>query len=189
MFEKAPYPEHPGRCQAVNSQGQCPNLGIRLDDSDGDIDVFRGPYCMAHGGNHAQEAHNKKKVRNYRLTIAKFRAQLDDKLDSDGLKDLREEISILRICLETRLNTCNDAMDLILQSGAISDMVMKINTVVQSCHKLEGSMGQLLDKQAILQFAQVVIGIVSKTLEDEPEKINTIADAILATIGQIGQLE
>ena len=189
MFEKAPYPEHPGRCQAVNSQGQCPNLGIRLDDSDGDIDIYRGPYCLAHGGNHAQEAHQKKKVRNYRLTIAKFRAQMDEKIDAIGIKSLREEIAILRICLESRLNTCNDAMDLILQSGAISDMVMKINIVVQSCHKLEGSMGHLLDKTAILQFAQVVIGIVTKTLEDEPEKINTIADEILATIGKIGQLE
>lgn len=183
MFEKAPYPEHPSRCQAVNSQGQCPNLGIRLDDD------IRGKYCLAHGGNHAVVAHKKTRVRNYNLTIARFRAQMDEKMGADDVKSLREEIAILRICLEQRLNKCNDAMDMILQSGAISDMVMKINTVVQSCHKLEGSMGHLLDKQAILQFAQVVIGIVGKTLEDHPEHINTIADEILATIGRIGQLE
>jgi hypothetical protein len=114
---------------------------------------------------------------------------MDEKMGADDVKSLREEIAILRICLEQRLNKCNDAMDMILQSGAISDMVMKINTVVQSCHKLEGSMGHLLDKQAILQFAQVVIGIVGSVLKDHPEHINTIADEILATIGRIGQLE
>jgi hypothetical protein len=160
-------------------------LGI-LVDADA---VIYGKYCLAHGGNHAMTAHTKEKVRNYNLTIAKFRANVDEKLGADDIKSLREEIAILRICLEQRLNRCEDAMDLILQSGAISDMVMKINTVVQSCHKLEGSMGHLLDKQAILQFAQVIIGIVGKTLADQPENINTIADEILATLGQIGQLD
>jgi len=180
MFEKTPYPEHPGRCQAVNSQGQCPNLGARLDEDDA---AHRGPFCMAHGGNHAVNAQKKERVRNYQLTVARFRAQLDEKADSVGIKSLREEIAILRICLEERLNKCHDAMDLILQSGSISDMVMKINTVVQSCHKLEGSMGHLLDKQAILQFAQAVIGIISREIIDDPEKINIIADAILSELG------
>lgn len=182
-FEKAPYEAHPGRCQTVNSQGQCRNLGVQLDDG------HRGPYCLAHGGRHALKASKDEAIRNYRLTIARFKAQVEDKVDSEAVKSLREEIAILRICLEERLNRCNDAMDLVLQSGPISDMVMKINTVVQSCHKLEGSMGHLLDKQAILQFAQVVIGIIGSALETQPDKINIIADEILLTVGRIGGME
>jgi len=182
MFEKSPYPEHPSRCQSINVRGQCINLGIKLDDG------IYGKFCLAHGGNNAQAAQKKNSLRNYQLTVARWKSQLDLKADADGLKSLRDEIAILRICLEERLNRCNDAMDLIMQSGPISDMVMKINTVVQSCHKLEGAMGQLLDKQAILQFAQVVIGIVSSTVTDN-EQINIIADEILSTVGRIGQLE
>ena len=179
MIERAPYEDHPGRCQSTNSKGQCANLGIPLDNG------TYAAFCQAHGGNQSQDAHIKNSVRNYRLTVARFRTQLDEKAEAEGIKSLRDEIAILRICLEERLNTCKDAMDLILNSGAISDMVMKINVVVQSCHKLEGSMGQLLDKQAILQFAQVVIGIISSELEDSPERINTIADNILKAVGQI----
>jgi len=179
MFEKAPYPEHPNRCQTINAHGQCVNLGIKLPDES------YGKNCLAHGGNQATASYAKTVTRNYNLTIARFRAQLDEKLGVSELKSLREEISILRILLETRLNRCADAMDLVLQSGPISDMVMKINTVVQSCHKLEGSMGQHLDKTAILQFAQVIIGIVTSVVTDDTQ-INTIADEILVTVGRIG---
>ncbi len=182
-FEKAPYPEHPGRCQAVNSQGQCPNLGVQLGDGQ------RAPFCLAHGGAKVHQSSEKEKIRNYQLTIARWRGKLDDKADAEGIKSLRDEIAILRICLEERLNTCQDAMDLILQSQAISSMVMNIERVVTSCNKLEASMGHLLDKQAVLQFAQVVIGIIAKALEDQPETVNLIADEILQTVGRIGGLE
>ncbi len=77
-------------------------------------------------------------------------------------------------------------MDLILQSQAISAMVMNIERVVSSCHKLEGSMGHLLDKQAILQFAQEVISIITKTLDGDDDRLTIIADEILQTVGRIG---
>ena len=179
MFEKAPYEEHPSRCQAVNAQGQCNNLGVKL--AEGEF----GPYCLAHGGNMAQAAKKRESLRNYQLTIARWRLKLDDKADARGIKSLRDEVAILRICLEERLNKCHDEMDLILQSQAISAMVMNIERVVSSCHKLEGSMGHLLDKQAVLQFAQVVIAIVTKVVTDE-NQISLIADEILQTVGRIG---
>jgi len=181
-FEKVPYPEHPDRCQAVNSQGQCPNLGLSLDGG------IRAPNCLAHGGNQHRAAQEKASLRNYKLTVARWRRQLDEKADADGLKSLRDEIAILRICLEERLNICKDPMDLILQSAAISDLVMKIDRVVTSCHKLEGSMGHLLDKQAILQFAQLVIGIIGNVITEEAQ-LNTIAEEILVAVGRIGSGE
>ena len=55
--------------------------------------------------------------------------------------------------LEEVLNKCKDSKDLILKSSVISDLVVKVEKLVSSCHKMEGSMGQLLDKSAILQFA------------------------------------
>lgn len=181
-FEKAPYEGHPGQCQGVNNQGQCKNLGFKLDDGG------YANFCMAHGGRHARNKQKKDSIRNYRLSVLKWQAELDQKTDSKAIKSLREEIGILRVVLEQRLNRCEDAADLILQSGPISDMVMKINTVVTSCHKLEGAMGHLLDKQAILQFATVVIGIITKVVTDEAQ-VNTIAEEILTTVGQIGRME
>jgi hypothetical protein len=88
--------------------------------------------------------------------------------------------------MEDRLNRCEDEADLLLQSHTISDLVMKIDKVVKSCHQLEGSMGQLLDKQAILQFASEVIGVISIALEGQEDKISEIADGIVTIVGRIG---
>lgn len=179
--QKVPYPEHPGRCQAVNTKGQCCNLGVLLKDN------THTANCIVHGGNKQRDSVKAESLRNYRLT--RFHAELQRHAESPHLKSLRDEIAILRMVLEERLNSCNDATDLILQSGPISELVSKIERVVNTCHKLDSSMGQLLDKQAILNFASVVIGIISKALGDDTEKLNLIADEILATVGRIGNNE
>ena len=177
-FERAPYPEHPDRCsQVIKNQGQCLNLGYKKPDGS------RAGRCLAHGGN--LEVHNErqKQLSNYRLT--KWQARLQEKSSSDHIKSLRDEVGVLRMVLEDRLNQCQDNMDLILHSQAISDLVIKIEKVVTSCHKLEGSMGQLLDKQAVLQFAQIVISIITDVLTDE-QAIDAIASRILQTVSAIG---
>jgi len=177
-FERSPYPAHPNRCVAAGVHGQCNNLGLK----DGDGNYL--PNCLVHGGQ-GQLVNNKKKaLQNYNITVARWRRQLDEKKGSTEIKSLRDEIGLLRILLETRLNRCEDEHDLLLQSAAISDLIMKINMVVQACHKLESSMGHLLDKQAILQFAQVVINIISTSVTDDAQ-INTIADSILAHVKEV----
>ena len=131
---------------------------------------------MMHGGNKQIASQEAKSLRNYQLTC--FRAKLERHSTSDNIKSLRDEIGILRMVLETRLNQCENEMDLLLHSGPISDMVLKIDRL-NSCHKLEGLMGQLLDKTAIIQFANVVIDIIGEEIADQ-SAINRIADRIIA---------
>jgi len=138
--------------------------------------VKGGNRCMMHGGNKQLEAKSNASLRNYQLT--QFRAKLERHSTSDNIKGLRDEIGILRMTLETRLNQCNDEMDLLLHSGPISDLVLKIDRLVNSCHKLEGSMGQLLDKTAIIQFANVVIEIIGSEVEDQVV-VSRIAEKII----------
>lgn len=164
-LERIKYESDPRRCQAVTAQGQCIN-----------VSVPNGTRCIVHGGNKEMDSEKQKSMKNYRLS--KWQAQVEQKAESDNIKSLREEIGILRMVLEERLNRCHDAQDLVLQSGPISDMIMKINKVVASCHRLEGSLGQLLDKQAILQFASIIIGIISEELKGQEALINRIAGRI-----------
>jgi len=172
--------DDPTRCQSRGlGGGQCINKSVP-----------GGTVCMVHGGNKQLQSQAIQAVRNYRL--GKFQAELERHADSPILKNLREEIGILRMTLEHRFARCEDATDLILQSGPISELVMKIERVVSSCHKLEGSMGQLLDKQAILQFASEMISIIEKTIgELIPEEqgelkkriVNTLASKIMLLVG------
>lgn len=166
-------PDDPDRCQGVDAHGQCQYK--KCEDAD---------YCGRHGGPAQSQAAEKKRISNYRLL--KFQAKLDQMAENPTVKSLRDEVAILRILMEERLNKCKDDSDLLMQSHTISDLVMKIDRLVTSCHKLEGSMGQLLDKPAIMNFATEIVNLISRVLEGEPEKIDEIADGIMAAVGRIG---
>jgi len=157
-------PDSPNRCQAMTKNGQC--LCQKTKDTN---------YCPAHGGARNED---KKELKNYRLT--KYKADIQRMSESSNIKSLREEIGILRTMLEEMINESDG--NLFLMVGPISTLVMNIKSTVESCHKIEGSMGQLIDKQAILQFASELIGIISTELEGEDEKINRIADQIMERI-------
>jgi len=163
--------DDPNRCQAVNSQGQCNNKAVP-----------GGENCMAHGGNKQVNKVEADSIRNYRLI--KWQAKLSSKVNSPGIKSLRDEIGILRMVLEERLNQCEDASGLMIMSHTISDLVVKIEKLVSSCHKLEGSMGNLLDKQSILQFAAEIITIITEVLGKDSDKVSLIADRIIGLIGK-----
>lgn len=171
-FPRIKSEDDPDRCQGVMAHGQCTN-----------VHTPNSKYCPIHGGNKGEEAAQKLALRNYRLF--KFQERIQELGDSAGIKSLRDEVAILRLLMEERLNQTKDSTDLLLQSGPISDLVMKIDRVVSSCHKLEGSMGLLLDKTAILQFANVVIEIIGEELREQPETVSRVADRILQSLGDV----
>jgi hypothetical protein len=170
-FTKVPA-DSPLRCQGKTRAGQCPNK--RAENSE---------YCHVHGGHNGIKKQSKENLRNYNL--AKFRLEVNQKADSQIVKSLREEIGILRLLLETYINKADSPHDLIMMSGPISDLVLKIEKLVSSCHRLESSLGHLLDKQAIVHFASIVINIISENIDDE-DKMSRISDGILGHIDLIG---
>jgi hypothetical protein len=118
---------------------------------------------------------------NYRL--AKWQARLEKQVASPSIKSLRDEVGILRMIMEETLDKCGTSFDLLVQSQKIGDLVMKITMVVEKCHKLEGSMGQLLDKKTVIQMANTFIQIISE--EELPEEtLDRIASKILENIGE-----
>lgn len=150
--------DDPNRCQGIYKHGQCPFMADQTPD---------GSYlkfCGMHKGRSDTEV-EKTAIRNYRLT--KFRAQIEEKADSGAIKSLREEIGITRQVLETFINRCEDETDLMIHSNKISDLVLKIEKLVSSCHRLERSTGQLLDKTAIIQVAGMFVDIVSEYVPED----------------------
>lgn len=172
--------DSPHRCQYTRPlYGQCPNESIMLPDE------TYGTRCIAHGGNKQVQSANAKAVRVYR--IGEYQQRLEEHADNINIKSLREDIGVLRILLETRLNKIKDDTDLLLQSSAISDLVLKIERLVMSCHKLEGSMKQLVDRAAIIQFASEIIEVIGSILEGQEELMSEIANGILAALGRVGK--
>lgn len=160
----------PDRCQGVSpSRGQCMNKHHPESE-----------FCLAHGGNRAGQQAEKRRISNYRL--AKFQARLERQTDSPHLKNLRDEVGILRMVMEETLNRCQSDFDLLTNSQKISDLAMKITSIVEKCHRLEGSMGQLLDKTTVLRIANQFIGIIVEENLSE-EQLDRIASKIMSVVG------
>jgi len=162
-------PDDPRRCQYVTpTVGQCVHKAC--DNSN---------YCPAHGGNKGFQAQEKKELRNYQLN--KFKVRIGELGNNSKILSLKDEIGILRLLIEEKVNKCQDPHDLILMSGPLSDLIMKVERVVCSCNKLESRLGNLLDKSEILQFAQTVVSIIGRHVTDE-NALNLISTQILEAL-------
>lgn len=140
------------RCQFVIPQvGQCTNA-VRAEGAN---------FCMIHGDHHLE----KKKFYNYQLE--RWQRRIQDKANSPALKKLNEELGLLRMMLETKLNACVDDVDLITNSTAIIIMVEKIQSLVTSIHKMENSLGELLSKNQFFNIADKIVTILSEEIPDK----------------------
>ena len=168
---KVPYPEHPNRCQAIMGvQGQCQNLSIEGVSN-----------CIVHGGAKAASVQRDKEMQRY--NVALWRDKISRHAESDDLKNLNAEIGVLRMSLEVLLESCKNDVDLITNSPMISDMVLKIDKLVNSCHRLDDKLGNLLDKSAIIAFAASVVEIVSNEIDDQAV-VASIADRITQALAK-----
>ena len=138
-----------------------------------------------HGG--VLQQNSKAAHERFRYNAAKWQARIEHHSDDPMIKKLNIEIGVLRLLLEERLNQCKTDIDLMTHSPAISRMVLDIERLVTSCHRLEDKMGHHLDKSAVIQFASRVVEIISTSITD-PALISTIADQIAKAIGEDNEL-
>ena len=181
----------PDRCQAVLANGQCRNKVVVAKDGS------KSSFCPRHGGNRHANTVEKASLNNYQLGV--WQARIERGVSSPTVKNLRDEIAILRMTLEARLADCKTPNDLLLHSGPIGDMILKIEKVVSSCHKLEKGMNQVLDRSTILNFGGRVIQIITATIEGQSFDSNgqancsvlieEIGNRIFEAIGTIGEDE
>lgn len=135
--------------------------------------------CIRHGGMLAANKIEAEKVRNYRLT--QYQRRVNELADSEGVKSLREEIGITRMVLEEIINSCKDQNDLIMYSAKISAMTRDIERLVVSCHRLESSLGFLIDKGTVLNISNQIVQVVSSHVKDE-QLLDTITTQIIQAI-------
>ena len=173
-YARVSSPDDPERCQSNTSKGQCMLKA-----------VSGSAFCHLHGGYSAEKKAEKEQQRIYHLT--RWRADMERHADNPGIKSLREEIGILRMVLESRLNTINDVTELMIHSNTISETVKSIEKLVVSCHRIEDKMGELIDKKALQHIATRIITAISQTFHDQPEKLGQLADLIVKIIQEGAQ--
>lgn len=149
------HDDDPERCEGLTHQGnQCQYKRVP-----------GRKVCECHGGVTSIKAQERKGLYNFR--VSQFKARISDFATNPALKSLREEIGVLRMLLETAVNRCSDEHELLLASSSINQMVLNIERLVASCHKLEINLGQLLDRNKAVQLAEELVTIITSELDDE----------------------
>lgn len=168
-FERVKDPTDPQRCQASSqSYGQCPFKALP-----------ETKYCPRHGGIQAEKRNEAKGERLYML--AEWATRFGRQADHPKLKSLREEVAVLRMTLEARLNKCKDEEELAMRAGGVVELVRELAKTVRTCHALEMSMGTVLDKPQAEAWVTEIGAILANYIED-PAILQMIAEDIIASL-------
>lgn len=148
------HPDDKERCQALAGKNQC----IQRQ-------VPGSKYCPVHGGNKALKSEALASLNRYRL--GKYQARVEHFTSDAQIKDLRAELGILRMILEEKLNLCLEIPELVIQASPIGELILKIQKLVETIHKLDKDLENLLDKPQILVLAERIIAIMNDEITDE----------------------
>lgn len=176
--------DDPNRCQAVHASLQCPfkATGTRFQTiTNGEPAwAWNGPmYCPRHGGTTQKTQESTQNIRMY--LAARWQEKIGQQAYHPKYKSLREEMGILRMTLERRLDACSDDQSLLLYSGQITELVREIGKLAKVAHVIEKDMGHLLDKTQAEAWVQELLGIIGNYLPD-PEILQFLSQDIIASL-------
>lgn len=154
LMERVTDLADPNRCQGPSVDGQCRNKA-----------QYGSKFCIKHGGGNS----NLQEIEDQRGFLL---AKADDKIRlaqlSDGLepvKELRDVIALQHILIERRYNVIKDDNDLLQACGPLSQMIVSMEKLISSAHKIEQNLGELLSRNAVLALARAMCQIVVEELE------------------------
>jgi hypothetical protein len=176
FYERVPYPDHPERCQAVAAGGDQCTFFHWPRSREGAPSPSK--MCKMHGGAVVAKSMAKKAVSQYNL--AKYKANVEKFASHDGIFNLRDEIGILRMTLETGLNRINNDDELVMASARITLLVKQIKETVEASKKLESQLGELMDRAAISRLCDSLISIIGDVVPED--RMPDVADRVAAAI-------
>lgn len=171
-------PDDPSRCQATGGTGQCPYRAVGTR-ANGQAEWEGSKYCPRHGGNKFAEAQRKESARLY--LSAKWKEKIGNQAYHPKYKSLREEMGILRMTLETRLDFCQSAQDLLMYSGSITELVREIGKMAKVAHGIEKDMGHLLDKDQAEAWVMQLLQLIGNYVTD-PDQLQKLAEDMVASL-------
>lgn len=166
-------PADPRRCKHSFPHEQCWNEAEAGCDN-----------CLAHGGKSTALAEEK---RLYQLAEVEDRAKLAHFSTHERIKSLREEIGLVRLLIEKRINLIKNEADLLAACGPLNSMFLTLEKLIKSCHTLDQSLGELLSKDTVVRLGQTICNIVIEELqglEGHEAIIDRIVNRLFPTIEQ-----
>ncbi len=169
-FERC-HENDPNRCQGITkgqSAGQCPYRAVE-----------NSKFCPMHGGSPRVELNRKAEVARYRL--GQYQSRMEEFSSDTEIKNLREEIGIVRMVLENVITQCKSANQLLLYSTNIQSLVGQVANLIKVAQSLEEKNNNLLDRKVVIVIADSIVTIVGEYIND-PDKLNEVGTRICESI-------
>lgn len=144
----------PERCNGITAHGQC--LIRRLPGL---------KWCQAHA-RRALKAQENARIRLYNLALVNAQ-RVNEFKGHDEWKSFNNEIGLIRLLIEQKVNACQTSNQLIMASQSISNLVNTVANLVNSAAKLEQHSSSTLNKAQVDAFASNIIGILTKHVSPE----------------------
>ena len=163
MLERPPIAkEGEPRCNSmIYGQRQCTFRAVKEASN-----------CVLHGGKHVLEA-MKREDQLYNLR-EQYRNRIDELTDNKKHFTLNEEIGVLRMLLENIFKTVNTDNELLRNTSSISELITKIEKLVNSAMRAEKYIGGLLSRNQAIQMIQEIVDVMADEIKD-PDLLNSIA--------------
>ncbi len=174
--------DDPHRCQASAAKyGQCQFMsmaGLYPDES-----KYVGVcYCPQHSGPRIGMSNERKAVSKYKLQL--WQQRLEEFTETNSHKDLREEISMVRVLLETVWQECKDKSQLLIYAHKIGVLTLQLEKLVSSCERIEKNSGLHMDKTAAITLASRIVDVITAKIPD-PELVDEISSGIIDVLKEL----
>lgn len=168
-------PADPRRCQSNAPDGQCRNVA-----------EYGVAHCRVHGGRSLEPAEDR---RGFLLAKADDQIRLAELSDNmEPVKELRDIIALQHMLIERRYNLIKtDENDLLAACGPLNQMMTTMEKLINSAHKIEQNLGELLARNAVLGLAKSMCQIVIDELQgidDYENIIDRITQRLVDTVRQ-----
>ena len=181
MTEKC-KPDDPRRCQSVTRDGQCRYLSV--DGSE---------HCAYHNGNTrgGNQLEQKRKDR-YLIDQCDMRQAYERHNDDANYLGLKDEIALLTMIFEKRINSIKTDADCVMGVGHIALLTQRLESMKINLIKIQSSMGLVLGKDELRILARNMAEILDEELEglpDKSERMDRIVERLFLVIENAGRIE
>lgn len=181
MAEKC-KPDDPQRCQSVTRDGQCHYLSVEGSEH---CDYHCG---QKRGGNQLDQ----RKKDRYRIDRSDFRESYQQFNDDRGYLGLKDEISLLSVILQERINSIKNEADNMMAIGHINILTQRLESMKINLIKIQASLGLVLGKDELRILARNMAQILDEELDglsDKAERMDRIVERLFSAIEGAGKKE
>lgn len=130
--------------------------------------VEGGKFCVFHGG--GSVLHKQQERSLYKFRLDQYKNRFETLSDSSAIKNLRDEIAVLRLLVQSRFNQIMNSDDMLMHSSQVSRLVKAIASLGESCAKIETSLDDVMDRQSatdiVASLFNAIPNITQQLFED-----------------------